>query len=89
MSTIVLPGQTFLDIALVLTGDADNAYEIAKANGILVSDMPPVGQIIEASGKSNRLVLEHYTSRGIKPATAIDVEVSLKIFDKTFDFTFE
>lgn len=89
MSTIVLPGQTFLDIALVLTGDADNAYEIAKANGMLVSDMPSVGHTIEASGKANRLVLEHYMSRNIKPATAIEVEVSLKIFDNTFDFTFE
>ncbi len=83
--------QTWLDIALILTGDADMAYEIAKENGLSVSDMPVVGQEIKYSGGVvNRQVFDYYSKRGIKPATVItDEDNDIKIFDYTFDFTFE
>lgn len=37
--TTILKNQTPLDIALILTGSADNAYEIAKENEIDMSNM--------------------------------------------------
>lgn len=88
---IALARQTWLDIALILTGDADMAYEIAKENGFDVSDMPTVGQEIRYSGGvANRQVFDFYASHGIVPATAIaDEDSDIKIFDYTFDFTFE
>ncbi len=88
-----LARQTWLDIALILTGDADMAYEIAKENNMSVSDMPTVGQEIRYSGSVvNRQVFDYYASRDIVPATCIttdDDESDVKIFDYTFDFTFE
>lgn len=94
MTAVVLTRQTWLDIALVMTGDADMAYEIAKENGMAVSDTPPVGMEIQYSGGVvNRQVFDYYSKRGIRPATAVaeaEAEAEkFKIFDYTFDYTFE
>lgn len=92
MTTITAVGQTFIDIALVLTGDADMAYDIAKENGMNVSDMPTLGVEITYSGNAvNKQVCDYYVSHGINPATGVTdkEETAFKIFDYTFDFTFE
>lgn len=92
MTTIAAVGQTLIDIALVLTGDADMAYDIAKENGMNVSDMPTPGVEITYSGNAvNKQVFDYYASHGINPATGVTdkEETAFKIFDYTFDFTFE
>lgn len=88
---IVLARQTWLDIALIMTGDADMAYEVAKENGMDISDMPTAGMKIQYSGGVvNREVFDYYAKRVIRPATAVAEEAEeYKIFDYTFDFTFE
>lgn len=87
-----LARQIWLDIALVLTGDADTAYDIAKENGMSVSDMPTPGMEIQYSGGVvNMQVLDFYASHDINPATGVadKDESNFRIFDYTFDFTFE
>lgn len=93
MQIVVADKQTFLDIAVIYTGSADAAYEIARENGLEVSDRLHAGQILHYSGEViSRPIVDYYSSRQLAPATAIDDEPSaerFKIFDKTFDYTFE
>lgn len=92
MQTItVAANQTLLDIALILTGDADMAYEIAKENGLLVSDRITPGDVIKYSGSVvSQPIVDYYTANNVRPATGIDDDnTANKIFDFTFDFSFE
>ena len=69
-STVVANGQSWLDIALILAGSADMAYEIARENGMEVSDTPPVGSVARYSGAvKDKRVAEYYRRHGISPAT--------------------
>lgn len=92
MTIITAAGQTFLDIALILTGSADAAYEIAKENGLDISDKIPAGRLLLYTGKViSQPIAEYYSAGNIHPATSgeddnADID---KIFDFTFDSTFE
>jgi hypothetical protein len=92
MTIITAAGQTFLDIALILTGSADAAYEIAKENGFDISDKIPAGRLLLYTDKViSQPIAEYYSAGNIHPATSgeddnADID---KIFDFTFDSTFE
>lgn len=92
MTIITAAGQTFLDIALILTGSSDAAYEIAKENGFDISDKIPAGRLLLYTGKViSQPIAEYYSAGNIHPATSgeddnADID---KIFDFTFDSTFE
>ncbi len=84
--------QTLLDIALMITGNADDAYELAKANGMEVSDDLVVGTAVRYGGVvSNKNIVRYYSEHNIVPGTDItgDSVTGIKIFDNTFDNTFE
>ena len=69
-TTIAAAGQTFLDFALILTGSADAAYEIAKENGFDVSDEIPTGRLLSYTGEVlSQPVADYYSANGIRPAT--------------------
>ena len=69
----VLNGQTLFDIAIQETGSMENAYAIAEANGISMSDdLPPMltgpdGIIADSS------VTGTFAARKIKPATGMSI----------------
>jgi len=92
MTIIAAAGQTFLDIALILTGSADAAYEIARENGFDISDKIPAGRLLLYTGKViSQPIADYYSAGNIHPATYreddnADID---KIFDFTFDTTFE
>lgn len=73
MAITVLHNQSLLDIAIQHTGSALNAFKIAKANGLAVSDelIPGLELIIPDSVQNDEDILRYYTSRMIQPATAI------------------
>ena len=90
--TTILKNQTPLDISLILFFKQKTAYEIAKENEIDMSNMLKTGEQIYYNGEiTDKRVFEYYAARGIRPATGIDTLYSgdIKIFDSTFDFTFE
>lgn len=70
---IVLHNQSLLDIAIQHTGNVLNAFLIAQANGLAVSDELSTGQIliIPETVQKDTDILNYYTSRAIQPATAI------------------
>lgn len=76
--------QTLIDVALVTTGDASKAFDIAMENGISITD-----KVTEVNVKFIENKITHfYSVNNFKPATDY-VEEPFRIFDYTFDETFE
>lgn len=68
----ILNGQNLTDIALRDTGNADNALEMALANGLSLTDDVAPGEIILPEDTND--VVQHvayYRRRNLQPATAI------------------
>lgn len=62
--------QSLFDIALMVSGSADAAYDIALENGISVTDKLTSGQVLKFSGvPENKRAVDFYTINNIKPAT--------------------
>lgn len=77
MEITVLHNQSLLDIAIQHTGSVHNAFAIAVYNNIAVSDPLKPGSILKLPEvQENTDILNYYTSKKIKPATAItDVNI--------------
>lgn len=73
MNAVVLNRQSLLDIALQHTGKVENAFDIAVANGISITDDLIVGGVLSISDDmtKNNDILSYYTAKNIQPATAI------------------
>lgn len=73
MQITALHNQSFLDISIQHTGSVYNAFEIAKANGCAISDMPISGTeyIIPETVQNDNDVLNYFSSKKLQPATAI------------------
>ena len=82
--------QTVIDLAIMASGSAEVAYQMAKANGISITD-DIADQALTYSGEVvDRRIFDLYSANNIMPATAIAAEVDdFQIFDETFDETFE
>ena len=68
----ILPenNQSFLDIALIYTGDADMAYEIAVENNMDIGDPLGAGAELTWSGEvADRKIVDNYRAYNRKPAT--------------------
>ena len=92
MQTTALNNQSLLDIALQVSGSAEAAYDVALENGKSITDELTPGQELKFTGaQANRKVVNYYTVNNIKPATDFkdEEQVNCKIFDETFDETFE
>ena len=74
---IILHNQSLLDFAIQHTGNAQNAFEIAMANGISISDDISSGSnlIIPDSVVMDVDIRNYYQSKAIQPATAITTSV--------------
>jgi hypothetical protein len=79
--------QTFFDIAVIATGDASNAYQIAVLNNMSVTDIIPEGTELFFDFISNQSIVDYIQKSGF-PATEY-IEEQFRIFDETFDLTFE
>lgn len=75
MNAVVLNRQSLLDIALQHTGKVENAFGIAVANGISITDDLIVGGVLSISDDmtKNNDILSYYTAKNIQPATAIQM----------------
>ena len=76
--------QTIIDIAVMSTGDAAQAVDIAINNNISITD-----QVSELNVQPvDNIITQHYKRNNFAPATDY-TEETYKIFDYTFDETFE
>lgn len=74
MATItVLHNQSLLDIAIQHTGDVTNAFALAVANGISVTDdlQPGADLVIPDDITTDADILNYYSAKGLQPATGI------------------
>ncbi len=69
----VLNNQSLLDIAVQYTGTIENAFKIAVANGLSLTDeLEPGAQlIIPADVEKNSDVVNYFSAKGIQPATGL------------------
>lgn len=77
MKIVALHNQSFLDIAIQHTGSVYNAFAIAVANDMAVSEnlVPGKNYIIPDNVKNDRDIQNYFWAKSIKPATSYtDVE---------------
>ena len=69
----VLHNQSLLDIAVQYTGTIENAFKIAVANGLSLTDelQPGAQLIIPADAEMNNDVVNYFSAKGIQPATGL------------------
>lgn len=66
--------QSLLDIAVQTSGSVEAAFDLAAANDVSVSEPLPAGMQIETVATIDKLVLERYMARQIRPATELSDE---------------
>jgi len=85
----VIQGQTFFDIAIQEFGSVEAAFQFATLNEFSVTDGLVPGALLQKTTVINKNILSYYQNKNIKPATGLSLSmVRTKIFDYTFDFTF-
>ena len=64
--------QSLFDIALMVSGSAETAYDIALENDISITGDLPEGQVLKFTGTPvNKKVVDYYAINEIKPATGL------------------
>lgn len=89
MKVKVLSGQSLTDIAIQIYGNVEGVFMLAQENGLSVTDELEPGQMLSYSPDKiiNKKVVCHYAVNGIFPTTLFTGD--WRIFDSSFDFTFE
>lgn len=69
----VLNNQSLFDISIRYTGTIENAFKIAVANGLSLTDeLEPGAQLIIPSDvEMNNDVVSYFSAKGIQPATGL------------------
>ena len=86
MKYMVLAGQSLTDIALRVYGSAEGAVVLAEENGLEVTELLEPGTILEYSPGNviNKGMVQYYSTKDVRPATAL----TGRVFDETFDLSF-
>lgn len=79
MSNTVLAGQSLLDKTIEMTGNVDNAFAVALANGVSVTDGLQVGAELSPSGAIKQNIVQLLAAS----ATAVATEYSPKPGEET------
>ncbi|MFC4163994.1 hypothetical protein ACFOWU_10030 [Epilithonimonas zeae] len=79
----VLHNQSLLDFAIQHTGNVLNAFDLSIANGISITDDLTVGMslLIPETIVKDQEILDFYTAKNIKPATALTVDPEEEILE--------
>lgn len=91
MEVIAKDGQTMADIAIQEYGSLEAVMEIARLNGMSVSETPGVGRTLKLpEGSWNKAMAGWCKAHGVSPATERDESgVKLRIFTEEFSEEFE
>ncbi|MDR2361706.1 MAG: hypothetical protein LBD91_03155 [Prevotellaceae bacterium] len=74
MEIQVLNGQTLFDVAMQAAGSVEAAHEIARANGLNVTDELMDGARLTVPAVVDRQIVAYYRINAIKPATALPMD---------------
>ena len=91
MKVKVKDGQTLADIAIQEYGSLEAAMELAKANGLSMTDIPAPGtELTLQDAVYDKTMADYCKVNGVSPATQRDTSgVRLRIFTKEFTKEFE
>lgn len=91
MKVKVKDGQTLADIAIQEYGSLEAAMELARVNGLSVTDIPEPGSELRLQDAVYDRTMEDYCKvNGVSPATQRDMSgMKLRIFTKEFTKEFE
>lgn len=86
--------QSLLDVATQHCGGIGAVMELAKANGLSVTDDVTVGSVLMGAAKVDERTAEVYAGMVHKPATALTaadsaLDSQIRVFDDTFTQQFE
>lgn len=81
--------QTLLDLSLRLYGKAEGAFDLAKENGLDMTDELSAGQVLRKAAEQpeDKEALKYYAWSKTEPATAI-TEAGQR-FEENFSDTFQ
>lgn len=90
MKVAVLQNQTLSDIALQVYGSVEGVFVLATDNNLSVTTELKAGQMLEyqADKVINKQIVQYYSDNNIHPATAFLYDIDNRIFDNTFNLTF-
>lgn len=90
MKVEVLDRQSLIDIALQVYGSIEGVFTLAVENGLSVTDSLTSGQVLDYSPENiiDKRVTQQYKIQNIRPATAFGYDLETRVFDDTFDTTF-
>lgn len=91
MKVTVKRGQSLTDIAMQVYGSPDGVADLAKDNGLSVTDKVPAGTQLDYSSDKviDSRVVTYYQTNDIVPVTGFAASVDIGTFDNTFDDTFD
>lgn len=72
--TVPSDRQSLLDIAVQTSGGVEAAFDLAAANDVSVSEPLAAGAQLETVAVADKMVLERYTARQVRPATELSDE---------------
>jgi hypothetical protein len=69
---VALSGQSLFDLAVLLAGSAEAAFDLALENGMSLTDAVAPGQAVRYSGAPvSPQVVRYFESNRLQPATAL------------------
>jgi hypothetical protein len=87
MKVTVQERQSWFDLAIIHCGEALPAFEIARENGMSVTDTIPAGfaALIPDGLAGNQQITAYYSSKSLRPATAaVDDFNPDRVFEEPF-----
>ncbi len=67
---MIKQGQSFLDKVLEQTGSIENAFEMALANDLSITDVLIIGDVLKPAGKIKNVIVSLFGENN-EPATAL------------------
>lgn len=91
MKVTAKDGQTLADIAIQEYGSLSAVVELAKVNGMAISDVPSAGTELSLPEKIYNKAMQNYCkANGVEPATERDTSgICLRIFTEEFTKEFQ
>lgn len=91
MKVIVLSNQSLADLAIQVYGSVEGIVLLARENGLEITDMPEAGRQLKVSSENiiDKRIVQYYAGMKVYPATDSSGLMGNRIFDETFDLTFE
>ena len=81
------PSQNMFDLAVQVYGDLSGVFNLAKDNGKEMTGELTAGEVLKSRKEvANKLIVDFYKGRNIKPATGLSPEESNELKPEGIDF---